>query len=63
MSYKKLNGVNVSLLILYEDDILRMGNDVRMLSPANTWLSCQLSMKDMEEVNYVFSDIHLATKK
>ena len=43
----------VTLLILYVDDILFIGNDVEMVSLVNIWLSTQFQMKDISEVQYV----------
>ena len=43
----------VTLLILYVDDILFIGNDVEMVSLVNIWLSTQFQMKDISEAQYV----------
>ena len=43
----------VTLLVLYVDDILLIGNDVEMLSLVNIWLSTQFQMKDLGEAHYV----------
>ncbi|KAL0411322.1 UNVERIFIED_CONTAM: hypothetical protein Slati_3721900 [Sesamum latifolium] len=45
--YKKINGSSVAYLVLYIDDILLIGNDVKMLRDIKAWLSTQFSMKDM----------------
>ncbi|KAL0427500.1 UNVERIFIED_CONTAM: hypothetical protein Slati_2924800 [Sesamum latifolium] len=47
--YKKISGSSVAYLILYVDDILLIGNDVKMLGDIKAWLSTQFSMKDMDE--------------
>lgn len=35
--YKKVNGSTVTFLILYLDDILRIGNDVGAMSSMKIW--------------------------
>ncbi|KAL0449121.1 UNVERIFIED_CONTAM: Retrovirus-related Pol polyprotein from transposon TNT 1-94 [Sesamum latifolium] len=47
--YKKISGSSVAYLVLYVDDILLIGNDVKMLGDIKAWLSTQFSMKDMGE--------------
>ncbi|KAL0454843.1 UNVERIFIED_CONTAM: Retrovirus-related Pol polyprotein from transposon TNT 1-94 [Sesamum latifolium] len=49
---QKISGSSVAYLVLYVDDILLIGNDVKMLGDIKAWLSTQFSMKDMgpEEV-------------
>ena len=39
--YKKVKGSMVVFMILYVDDILLIGNDVRLLSLVKIWLSTQ----------------------
>ncbi|KAL0427788.1 UNVERIFIED_CONTAM: hypothetical protein Slati_2953600 [Sesamum latifolium] len=51
--YKKISGSSVAYLVLYVDDILLIGNDVKMLGDIKAWLSTQFSMKDMGEVSYI----------
>ncbi|KAL0373983.1 UNVERIFIED_CONTAM: Retrovirus-related Pol polyprotein from transposon RE1 [Sesamum radiatum] len=51
--YKKISGSLVAYLVLYVDDILLIGNDVKMLGDIKAWLSTQFSMKDMGEASYV----------
>ncbi|KAL0430674.1 UNVERIFIED_CONTAM: Retrovirus-related Pol polyprotein from transposon TNT 1-94 [Sesamum radiatum] len=51
--YKKISGSSVAYLVLYVDDILLIGNDVKMLCDIKAWLSTQFSMKDMGEASYV----------
>ncbi|KAL0445403.1 UNVERIFIED_CONTAM: hypothetical protein Slati_2263000 [Sesamum latifolium] len=51
--YKKISGSSVAYLVLYVDDILLIGNDVKMLGDIKAWLSTQLSMKDMGEASYI----------
>ena len=48
-----MQGSMVTLLILYVDDILFIGNDVEMVSLVNIWLSTQFQMKDISEAQYV----------
>ena len=43
----------VIFLILYVDDILLIGNDVRVLSIVKIWLTNHLNMKDLGEANYL----------
>ncbi|KAL0427445.1 UNVERIFIED_CONTAM: hypothetical protein Slati_2919300 [Sesamum latifolium] len=51
--YKKIIGSSVAYLVLYVDDILLIGNDVKMLGDIKAWLSTQFSMKDMGEASYI----------
>ncbi|KAL0445424.1 UNVERIFIED_CONTAM: Retrovirus-related Pol polyprotein from transposon TNT 1-94, partial [Sesamum latifolium] len=51
--YKKISGSTVAYLVLYVDDILLIGNDVKMLGDIKAWLSTQFSMKDMGEASYI----------
>ena len=51
--YKKIDGNDVSFLVLYVDDILLIGNDVGTMSSIKVWLSSQFSMKDMGEASYI----------
>ncbi|KAL0433651.1 UNVERIFIED_CONTAM: putative mitochondrial protein [Sesamum latifolium] len=45
--YKKVSGSSVAYLVLYIDDILLIGNDVKMLGDIKAWLCTQFSMKDI----------------
>ncbi|KAL0378366.1 UNVERIFIED_CONTAM: Retrovirus-related Pol polyprotein from transposon TNT 1-94 [Sesamum radiatum] len=51
--YKKISGSLVAYLVLYVDDILLIGNDVKILGDIKAWLSTQFSMKDMGEASYI----------
>ncbi|KAL0401954.1 UNVERIFIED_CONTAM: Copia protein [Sesamum latifolium] len=51
--YKKISGSLITYLVLYVDDILLIGNDVKMLGDIKAWLSTQFSMKDMGEASYI----------
>ncbi|KAL0402063.1 UNVERIFIED_CONTAM: Retrovirus-related Pol polyprotein from transposon RE2 [Sesamum latifolium] len=51
--YKKISGSSVAYLVLYVDDILLIGNDVKMLGDLKAWLSTQFSMKNMGEASYI----------
>ncbi|KAL0463182.1 UNVERIFIED_CONTAM: hypothetical protein Slati_0205800 [Sesamum latifolium] len=51
--YKKISGSLVAYLVLYVDDILLIGNDVKILDDIKAWLSTQFSMKDMGEASYI----------
>ncbi|KAL0317509.1 UNVERIFIED_CONTAM: Retrovirus-related Pol polyprotein from transposon TNT 1-94 [Sesamum angustifolium] len=52
---KKISGNSVTYLMLYVDDILLIGNDVKMLGDTKAWLSTQFFMKDMGEASYILS--------
>ncbi|KAL0345893.1 UNVERIFIED_CONTAM: Retrovirus-related Pol polyprotein from transposon RE1 [Sesamum radiatum] len=54
--YKKISGSSVAYLLLYVDDILLIGNDVKMLGDIKAWLSIQFSMKDMGEASYILGN-------
>ncbi|KAL0302160.1 UNVERIFIED_CONTAM: Retrovirus-related Pol polyprotein from transposon TNT 1-94, partial [Sesamum angustifolium] len=45
--YKKVSGSSVLFLVLYVDDILLIGNDIKMLGDTKAWLSTQFSMEDL----------------
>ncbi|KAL0420657.1 UNVERIFIED_CONTAM: Retrovirus-related Pol polyprotein from transposon TNT 1-94 [Sesamum latifolium] len=51
--YKKISGSSVAYLVLYVNDILLIGNDVKMLGDIKACLSTQFSMKDMGEASYI----------
>ncbi|KAL0282076.1 UNVERIFIED_CONTAM: Retrovirus-related Pol polyprotein from transposon TNT 1-94 [Sesamum radiatum] len=51
--YKKISGSSVTYFVLYVDDILLIGNDVKMLGDIKAWLSTQFSMKHMGEASYI----------
>ncbi|KAK4411870.1 Retrovirus-related Pol polyprotein from transposon TNT 1-94 [Sesamum angolense] len=51
--YKKVSGSSVMFLVLYVDDILLIGNDIKMLRDTKAWLSTQFSMKDLGEASYI----------
>ncbi|KAL0378534.1 UNVERIFIED_CONTAM: Retrovirus-related Pol polyprotein from transposon RE1 [Sesamum radiatum] len=51
--HKKISGSSIAYLVLYVDDILLIGNDVKMLGDIKAWLSTQFSMKDMGEASYI----------
>ena len=51
--YWKRDGKKVVFLVLYVDDILLIGNSVKMLSDIKGWLSRQFDMKDLGEVGHV----------
>ncbi|KAL0405256.1 UNVERIFIED_CONTAM: hypothetical protein Slati_3839500 [Sesamum latifolium] len=50
--YKKISGSSVAYLVLYIDNILLIGNDVKMLCDIKAWLST-FFMKDMGEASYI----------
>ncbi|KAL0347648.1 UNVERIFIED_CONTAM: Retrovirus-related Pol polyprotein from transposon TNT 1-94 [Sesamum calycinum] len=51
--YKKVSGSSVLFLVLYVDDILLIGNDIKMLGDTKAWLSTQFSMKILGEASYI----------
>ncbi|KAK4390314.1 Retrovirus-related Pol polyprotein from transposon TNT 1-94 [Sesamum angolense] len=51
--YKKVSGSSVVFLVLYVDDILLIGNDIKMLGDTKAWLSTQFSMEDLGEASYI----------
>ncbi|KAK4389849.1 Retrovirus-related Pol polyprotein from transposon TNT 1-94 [Sesamum angolense] len=51
--YKKISRSTVAYVVLYVDDILLIGNDVKMLDNIKAWLSTQFSMKDIGEASYI----------
>nr|GEU51841.1 hypothetical protein [Tanacetum cinerariifolium] len=51
--YQKASGSNITLLILYVDDILIMGNNIPMLQSVKTFLGKCFSMKDLGEATYI----------
>ncbi|KAL0420436.1 UNVERIFIED_CONTAM: hypothetical protein Slati_3066500, partial [Sesamum latifolium] len=51
--YKKVSGSSVAFLVLYVDDILLIGNDVKMLGDTKAWSSTQFSMKDLGEASFI----------
>ena len=50
---KKDSGSAVVFLVLYVD-ILLIGNDISVLQFVKVWLSKQFSIKDLEDVTYIF---------
>ncbi|KAL0288119.1 UNVERIFIED_CONTAM: Retrovirus-related Pol polyprotein from transposon TNT 1-94 [Sesamum calycinum] len=51
--YKKISGSSVAYLVLYVNDILLIGNDVKMLGDIKPWLSTQFSIKNMGKASYI----------
>ena len=51
--YKLIHEGKVVFLIVYVDDILLIGNDVRKLSDVKVWLAKQFDMKDLGDAAYV----------
>ena len=50
----KLNREKFAIfLILYIDDILLMGDNVKLLTKIKNWLAIQLKMKDLGNANYI----------
>ncbi|KAK4383590.1 Retrovirus-related Pol polyprotein from transposon RE1 [Sesamum angolense] len=50
--YKKVSGSSIVFLVLYVDDILLIGNDIKMLGDTKAWLSNQF-LKDLGEASYI----------
>ncbi|KAL0293717.1 UNVERIFIED_CONTAM: Retrovirus-related Pol polyprotein from transposon TNT 1-94 [Sesamum calycinum] len=53
--YKKVSGSSVVFLVLYVDDILLIGNDIKMFGDTKAWLSTQFSIKDLGEASYILA--------
>ena len=51
--YVRSSGSVVVFLVLYVDDILLMGNDIRTLKYVKAWLGMCFSMKDLGDVAYI----------
>ena len=51
--YKKIQGIVVDFLVLYVDDILLIGNSVKVLSNVKGYLKKQFDMNDLGEANYI----------
>ena len=51
--YKRHQDKVVMFLVLYVDDNLLIGNDVRVMSSVKIWLSSQFDMKNLSEANYI----------
>jgi hypothetical protein len=51
--YKKVSGSSVAFLILYVDDILLIGNDIKFLDGIKGYLNKSFSMKDLGEAAYI----------
>ena len=51
--YKKVSGSSVAFLILYVDDILLIGNDIKLLESIKGYLNKSFSMKDLGEAAYI----------
>ena len=51
--YKRHRDKEVMFLVLYDDDILLIGNDVGVMLLVKIWLSSQFDMKDLGETNFI----------
>ena len=51
--YKLNREKSVVFLVLYVNDILLMGNNVKLLTEIKNWLAIQFKMKDLRNANYV----------
>ena len=51
--YKKVSGSMVVFLVLYVDDILIIGNDIRLMQSVKAYLCKNFSMKDIGEASYI----------
>ena len=49
---KKVSGSSIAFLILYVDDILLIGNDIKFLDSIKGYLNTSFSMKDLGEAAY-----------
>ena len=50
---KRANDGSLLFLILYVDDILLVGSNVKLLTEIKDWLAKQFQMKDLGNTNYV----------
>ncbi|KAL0322159.1 UNVERIFIED_CONTAM: hypothetical protein Scaly_2512300 [Sesamum calycinum] len=51
--YKKVSRSSFVFSAFYVDNILLIGNDVKMLGDKKAWLSMQFSMKDLGDASYI----------
>ena len=51
--YKKIQGIVVVFFVLYVDDIMLIGNSVKVLSDVKGYLKKQFDMKELGEANYI----------
>lgn len=51
--YMKFNGSKVVYLILYVDDMLLIGNDIRMLTSVKEWLAKHFQIKDLGQAECI----------
>ncbi|KAK4409425.1 hypothetical protein Sango_0015500 [Sesamum angolense] len=51
--YKKISENTVAYVVLHVDDMLLIGNDVKMLGDIKAQLSTQFSMKHMDKTSYI----------
>ena len=51
--YIKASGKDVTFLVLYDDDILFIGNNVTLLKDVKSWLGNCFAMKDLGEASYI----------
>ena len=49
--------------LLYVDDILLIGNNLRVLSSVKVWLSNQFDMKDFGEANHILGNKPIRDRK
>ena len=51
--YKQIQGTIVVFLVLYVDEILLIGNSVKVLLGVKGYLKKQFDIKDLGEANYI----------
>ena len=51
--YKRHKDKVIMFLVLYIDDILLIGNDVRVMSSVKIWLSSQFDIKNLGEASFI----------
>ena len=61
--YKRIQNDKVIFLVLYVDDILIIGNDIRALSSTKVWLAQQFNIKDLGKANYTLGILILRNRK
>ena len=61
--YKLSKEKSAVFLVLYVDDILLMGDNVKLLTEVKDWLATLFKMKDLGNTNYVLGIQILRDKK
>ena len=51
--YKKVSGSDIAFLVLYVDDILLIGKNIKLRESVKGWLGKCFSIKDLGEAQYI----------